>query len=216
MRAITKVTCVRCGAVLAGVLLASCAATIPAPKIDSPIAPVRVACAPAARADLTARPTAEAEQAVDRVVVTAAPEDAGVLVSRGWYKSRNDERDATIALFDLALTRADANTPVDRIHWSYGWAMFNLKDYSCALAHFDAARQAAPDQVRWLPQTLAVTYWQLGDHDTAIRWYELAARNEPGCWIDARAAERCTRGWLRPERRALGELLTAWKRKRFS
>lgn len=199
---------------LVGMWLAGCAATSTAPKLDYPNNPVAVACASAARGNLPARPAGDAEQALDRVVVTAAPEDAGVLLSRGWIKSREGERDATVALFDLAMTRADADTPIDRIHWSYGWAMFNLKDYACALAHFDEARKAAPDQVRWLPQTFAVTYWQMGDHDAAVRWYEVAARNEPGCWIDARAAERCSRRWLRPERRALGELLTAWKRQR--
>lgn len=195
-----------------GALLAGCAVSGPARMIEPPIAPVSASCVAPAGAHARAANTGAAEQSVERVVITADPEDPGVLVSRGWGKSRDGERAATVALFDLALTRADANTPTDRIHWSYGWAMFNLKDYACALAHFDAARKAAPDQIGWVPHTMAVTYWQLGDRDTAIRWYDHAARNEPGCWIDAKSAGRCSRHWLPQEKRALRELFAAWKR----
>lgn len=197
---------------LAGAMLAGCATSGPAPMIEPPIAPVSVACAPPGGAGGRPVQAGAAEQSLERVQVTADPENAGVIMSRGWRKSREGDRDATIALFDLALARADTDTPVDRIHWSYGWAMFNLEDFGCALAHFNEARKAAPDQVRWLPQTMAVTYWRLGDRDTAVRWYDHAARNEPGCWADPKTAGRCTRAWLPPERRALSELFAAWKR----
>jgi len=196
-------------------LLAACAGTGSTPKTLPPIADASVACPSRTSPVLFPAAAGEAEQLLERVVVSADPESATSLVARGWDSSRGNDRDTTVALFDLALTRPDSNTPADRIHWSYGWAMFNLHDHRCALAHFEQARQAAPDQVRWLPQTLAVTYWQLGERDAALGWYDEAARNEPGCWIDARAAERCTRRWLRQERRALGELLSEWKRRRF-
>lgn len=197
-------------------LLDACAINGAPAMVEPTIAGVSTACAsrPAISAE---RPVqAAAEQSLERVVVSAAPESATSLVDRAWDKSREDDRAVAVALFELALTRPDSNMPVDRIHWSYGWAMFNLNDHACALAHFDLARKVAPERVRWVPSTFAVTYWQMGQRDIALRWYDEAARNEPACWIDARAAERCTRHWLRPERRALGELLTAWKRKRFA
>jgi tetratricopeptide (TPR) repeat protein len=193
-------------------LLAGCAVPGAAPMIEPYIAPISAVCPPRAGGQVVTARGDTAEQAVDRVDVTADPDNAGVLMSRGWLKSRDGERDATIMLFDLALSRADTDTPVERIQWSYGWAMFNLHEHACALAHFDEARKAAPDQVRWVPYTLAVTYWQLGERDTAIRWYDHAARNEPGCWMDARAAGACSRYWLPQERRALRELFAAWKR----
>lgn len=184
--------------------------------VESPIEGVSAACAPRAAVSQVNAVQVAAEQSLERVVVLADAERATSLVGRAWDKSRKDDRAGAVALFELALTRPDSNMPVDRIRWSYGWAMFNLNDHACALAHFDLARRAAPEQVRWVPFTFAVTYWQMGARDVALAWYDEAARNEPGCWIDARAAERCTRHWLRPERRALGELLTAWKRKRFA
>lgn len=193
--------------------LGGCASSTSTRWVGPPIPGVGTACAPRAETKHFAE-AGEAEQSMGRVVVTAAPESATSLVSRAWDKSRTNDRAGTVALFDLALTRPDSNQPIDRIQWSYGWAMFNLNEYSCALAHFDQARQSAPTQINWVPYTLAVTYWQMGARDVALRWYDESARNEPRCWIDARAAERCTRHWLRQERRALGELLTVWKRKR--
>ncbi len=200
---------------IAAALLAACAAPGPPPRVMPPIAGVSAACAPRTVPVQSSGKAGEAEQSVERVVVSADPESAASLVARAWERSRNNDRDTTVALFDRALTRRDGSMTVDRIQWSYGWAMFNLRDHRCALAHFEEARQAAPDQVRWLPQTLAVSYWQLGERDVAVRWYDEAAKNEPGCWIDAKAAARCSRHWLQQERRALGELLTEWKRWRI-
>jgi tetratricopeptide (TPR) repeat protein len=177
------------------------------PSIDG----VSIACASGAIANTSGGNAASPEQLIERVVVTAEPESAAALTSRAWERSKVGDRETTVALFDLALLRADDNVPTARIQWSYGWAMFNLKEHACALAHFDEARKAAPDDYRWVSYTYAITYWQMGQRDVAIDWYETAAKNEPGCWIDAKAAERCTRHWLRQERRALGELLTAWK-----
>lgn len=196
---------------LVGTLLAGCALPGAAPMIERPIAPVSTACMPRS-GNIAAAPAGAAEQSVDRVVVKGDPGDAGQIMSRGWLQSKEGNRDATIALFDLALTRPDADTPAERIHWSYGWAMFNLRDHACALAHFNEARKAAPETTRWVPYTLALTYWQLGDRDTAIRWYDHAARNEPGCWNDAKAAGTCSRYWLPQEKQALRELFAAWKR----
>ncbi len=201
--------------VVLATLLAGCAGTGTAPLVAPPMEAVSTACASRAAPDTVSARAAEVEQSLERIVVSADPESATSLMARAWDRSRSDDRDGAMKLFDLALTRPDSNTPTDRIHWSYGWAMFNLNDHRCALAHFEQARQAAPEKISWLPQTLAVTYWQMGEHDVALRWYDEAAKNEPGCWIDAKAAERCARHWLRQERHALGLLLTAWKQRRF-
>jgi tetratricopeptide (TPR) repeat protein len=197
-------------------LLTGCANTGTSPERMPPIASVSTACAVRVVSDVHIATSRVAEQSVERVVVTADPESATSLVARAWDHSRAGDRERTMKLFDLALLRADNNMPVDRIQWSYGWAMFNLNQHRCALAHFEQARLAAPDQIRWLPQTLAVTYWQMGEREVALRWYDEAAKNEPACWISAKAAEACTRHWLRQERQALGHLLTAWRRKRHT
>lgn len=152
-----------------------------------------------------------AEQALPRVVVSAASDSASSYVERGFRKSLQGDRDGAIAAFERALAHTEPDLEADRMRWSYGWAMFNAKDYRCALAQFEQARRIAPQQVSWLPQTLAITYWQLGEHENAIAWYHVAATGAPGCWADARSAEACTRHWQRAERRALGEVISAWK-----
>ncbi|MBL8522178.1 MAG: hypothetical protein JNN20_00675 [Betaproteobacteria bacterium] len=159
---------------------------------------------------------APAEQSVEKVVVRAELDSASSIVERAWDKSLAGDREGTIALFNLAASHPRSNLTVDRILWSYGWAMFNLRDYPCALSRFEEARQAAPNQDSWVPQTLAITYWQMGQHDIAATWYDVAAKGAPACWSSAKAAESCTRHWLKSERRALGELVTYWKAKRYS
>lgn len=201
---------------LAATLLIGCGSTRTAGFVEPPIEPVSSACvSPRVSRAATANTVTDAEQSVERIVVSADPESASSLASRAWDRSRADDRNETVRLLELALTRADNNMPVDRIHWTYGWAMFNLNEHRCALAHFEQARRLAPDQISWVPHTFAVTYWQMGEPDLAINWYDVAAKNTPGCWIDAKAAARCTRRWLRQEQRAMGLLITAWKQRKL-
>jgi tetratricopeptide (TPR) repeat protein len=195
-------------------LLPACA-TLESPRTPlPPLPPLTAACM---QLDAPAVNPASAENALpdERVTVTAQTDHADELIERGWRKSLEGDRATVIRLYARALNRTDATWRTERIHWSYGWAMFNLGDYACALAHFERSRQLDPSTAAWLPQTLAVTYWQLGQRETALEWLDAAAHAEPGCWADARAAVQCTRHWQAKERRALGELLHARKEWKF-
>lgn len=195
--------------------LAGCAATAYPDLNRQPMPRIAESCEPHG----TVTPLASAgtaEQVVERIQVTADPESAGSLVSRAWDASRAGNREKTIALYDLALQRADNSWPRGRIEWSYGWSMFNLKEHACALAHFEEARIGDPTFVQWVPYTYAVTWWQLGQRDLGIDWYDEAVRTNPACWREIKSAGQCSSRWLAQEKRALAELLFARKARRFA
>jgi tetratricopeptide (TPR) repeat protein len=161
-----------------------------------------------------ALPSEPAGDAVDRVTVSAQTDHADDLIERAWKKSLEGDRGTVMRLYARALNRTDATWRTERIHWSYGWAMLNLGDYACALAHFERSRSLDAANATWLPHTLAVTYWLKGERDIALEWFDRAANADLGCWASAKSAERCTQRWQPKERKAMGELLHArqtWK-----
>ncbi|MBL8519345.1 MAG: hypothetical protein JNK75_01620 [Betaproteobacteria bacterium] len=200
---------------LSSALLLQACVTAPDERIALPdLPPLTPACVQF-EAPQAASAAQGAAQPLERVTVRAPTDPADALIERAWQKSLEGDRATVMRLYARALNRTDATWRTERIHWSYGWSMFNLGDPGCALAHFGRARDLdAAAAESWLPQTLAVTYWQMGAHDTAQHWFDSAARANPGCWSDARKAEGCTRHWQPKERKALGELLharRAWK-----
>jgi tetratricopeptide (TPR) repeat protein len=149
------------------------------------------------------------------VAALAPTRTARVLLDEAYQHALDGRRDEAIRLYDLALRFPDNDRPIDRVQWSYGWGMFALQDYGCALARFEAARAASPDAVSWLPQTLAVVYWRLGDKERAIGWYGVAARNLATCWAAPKSVAYCTRHWRPHEQRAVLEVNAAWRAARF-
>lgn len=159
-------------------------------------------------------PSPPAADARERVTVSARTDHADDLIERAWKKSLEGDRGTVMRLYARALNRTDATWRTERIHWSYGWAMLNLGDYACALAHFERSRSLDPASATWLPHTLAVTYWLEGEREIALEWFDRAVNADLGCWASAKSAERCTQRWQPKERKAMGELLHArreWK-----
>jgi tetratricopeptide (TPR) repeat protein len=188
------------------------------PRVDyiTGIATIEQACQTTAPARPATALTSADVQKVDRIEVVADPESAASLVARGFALSLTGDIAGTNALLNLALLRADTATPANRVRWSHGWAMFNLRQHQCALAHFAAAYQANPDDARWAHYTYAVTYWQMGDSARAIQFYAEAVAQEPECWLDIKTSIRCTGRWRNQEKRAWGELFAAWRQYRVA
>ena len=189
-----------------------------APRVDyvAGIATIEQACQTTAPAPVAPAVTSTDVQKVDRIEVVADPESAASLVARGFALSLTGDVAGTNALLNLALLRADTATPANRVRWSHGWAMFNLRQHECALAHFAAAYQANPDDARWAHYTYAVTYWQAGDRARAVQFYEEAVAQEPECWRAINTSIRCTSRWRNQEKRAWGELFAAWRQHRVA
>lgn len=212
-----------CACLISAALLAGCAsdgantnarsAQLPAyPKVD-----LATACsqsAPAPQKPEAARPAAGVP--TETLVAALAPtRTARVLLDEAHQHALEGRRDEAIRLYNLALRFPDNDRPIDRVQWSYGWGMFALQDYGCALARFEAARAASPDTVSWLPQTFAVVYWRLGDKERALEWYRVAVRNLATCWAAPKSVAYCTRHWRPHEQRAVLEVNAAWRAARF-
>jgi tetratricopeptide (TPR) repeat protein len=208
-------------------LLSGCNALEPAfndataknlPRVDyvAGIASIEQACQHMAPSQTASAISGSDIQKVDRIEVVADPESAASLVARGFALSLTGDIAGTNTLFNLALRRADTATPANRVRWSHGWAMFNLRRHECALAHFTAAYQANPDDARWAHYTYAVTYWQMGNKERAVQFYAEAVAQEPECWRDIKTSIRCTGRWRNQEKRAWGELFAAWRRHRVA
>src|SRR3546814_4983568 len=52
-------------------------------------------------------------------------------------------------------------------------------DFACALTHWHALAQSAPNPPRWLPEAYALALWGLGRHEQAIAWYDTAVLGTP-------------------------------------
>jgi tetratricopeptide (TPR) repeat protein len=184
-------------------------ATQPNPNpnlVRVPIPNVAQSCA------ISATPTLETNTGsppTDRIAVTAQPVDAATLVNLGYESAIAGNREDAVRRYELALKWPDNNWPTHRIQWRYGWAMFQLGDYGCALARFEAASKEDPQAKPWMAQTFAVTWWQLGQRDLATDWYNEAIRNDPSCWREVKSAAQCAQCWRPMEKRALAELLHA-------
>jgi tetratricopeptide (TPR) repeat protein len=200
------------------ILLVAACATGPANDLrlpEFPDAQVSTSCKSTAPAspvaiDVKAAPNPEA-----LVAAVAPSRTARYFLGEGYLAAQAGNRGEAIRFFELAVRFPDNDQPIDRVQWSYGWGMFALGDYACALARFEAARQASPDTITWLPQTLAVVYWRLGNQQRALDWYAVAVRNLASCWADPKAAAYCTRHWRPAEQRALLEVTAAWRAQRF-
>lgn len=196
-------------------LLFGCASSPSARLPEFPKTKVETDClspssAVAFESKLSATPNADA------LIAAVAPSlTARYFVGEGYLAAADGDRREAIRLFDLAVRFPDNDQPIDRVQWSYGWGMFALGDYACALARFEAARQASPDTIAWLPQTFAVVYWRLGERQRAVDWYAVAVQNSAACWVDPRSAAHCTRRWRPYEQRTLLEVTVAWRAQRF-
>lgn len=188
------------------------------PRVDyiAGTASIEQACQSAAPAQHATALTGTDIQKVDRIEVVANSENAASFLARGFALLLNGDIAGTNALLNLALKRVDTATSANRVRWSHGWAMFNLRQHQCVLAHFAAAYQANPDDARWAHYTDAVTYWQTGDRARAVQFYEEAVAQEPECWRAINTSIRCTSRWRNQEKRAWGELFAAWRQHRVA
>jgi tetratricopeptide (TPR) repeat protein len=204
-------------AVVSAILTGCASTTTSSPSPQPPAYPsVNLATACPQSAQVRAASLSTPAPNTETLVAALAPtRTARVLLDEAYTHAMEGNRAEAIRLYDLAVRFPDNDRPIDRVQWSYGWGMFALQDYGCALARFEAARAAAPDNTSWLPQTLAMVYWRLGDKERALDWYGVAARNLATCWVAPKSVAYCTRHWRPHEQRAILEVNAAWRAARF-
>lgn len=203
--------------IAAAAFLAGCASG-PAPEPPAyPSVTIASSCPHSAPNTVdAARAASSSELQTETLIASTSPSrTARVLLDEAYAHALDGNRAEAIRLYDLAVRFPDNDRPIDRVQWSYGWGMFALNDYACALARFEAAREAAPTNTSWLPHTLAVVYWRMGDKPRALDWYGVAVRNMASCWADPKNVATCTKRWHRHEQRAILEVNAAWRARRF-
>lgn len=79
---------------------------------------------------------------------------------------------------DLKRAASQADAP-RRAQWAAAWLCAERSDFACALTHWHALAQSAPNPPRWLPEAYALALWGLGRHEQAIAWYDTAVLGTP-------------------------------------
>lgn len=74
---------------------------------------------------------------------------------------------------DLKTAAGQADVP-RRAQWAAAWLCAERGDFACALTHWHALAQSAPNPPRWLPEAYALALWGLGRHEQAVAWYDTA------------------------------------------
>ncbi len=195
--------------------VSGCASTSSQKPPEFPTLNVATVCPAPPRGSAVTNPPTEAPFTETLVAAAAPTRTARHFVDLAYLAAQDGNRDEAIRLYELAVRFPDNDRPMDRIQWSYGWGMFALGEYACSVARFEEARKASPDTVTWLPQTLAVAYWRMGERQRAVDWYNVAVGNLASCWANMKSAAYCTRFWRPHEQRALFEVATAWRAERF-
>lgn len=96
-------------------------------------------------------------------------------------------------------------------HWSYGWTMLSVGEHATAVAHWQRAAGMHPGNPEWVPATIAVGLWSMGARDTALAFFDVAAREQPGRWASVEAVNSTTAGWRPNERLAAQSLHDHWR-----
>jgi tetratricopeptide (TPR) repeat protein len=124
------------------------------------------------------------------------------------YASGRSETGA--ALYVDALTGTSSAPLRMSLHWNHGWDLYRAGDAAAAIEQW---RLAGVDRLKgpsWVPPTLALALWSLGNRDEALRWYAAAVRTEPGLWQSPDLA-RLLPDWREEDRARLAEVAAAWR-----
>lgn len=140
------------------------------------------------------------------------PRNSFALVHRGYLLHASGDIDEGDRDFQRVLDlTADGTDPVNRRRalWSLGWSAYNEGHPAEAVDYWRLAADLHGGQPSWYPYTVAVGLWTLGDQETALAWFDVAARSQPDWTLQAGVARR-TGHWREPERQAMDALFQAW------
>lgn len=136
------------------------------------------------------------------------PRNAEALADRGFAYAMAQSKSKANADFKKALHLDPKNW---RIHWSYGWALFNLSQYDEAIKEWNLSL-THDGPARWMDYAFAVAYWQKGDGLTAISYYDEAVRRNPKTFSTREALLTYTDFWVKKERDTIETVFDAWSR----
>ena len=100
-----------------------------------------------------------------------------------------------------------------RALWSLGWSALNRDRAPEAIEYWRLSIALHGGRPFWQPYTLALAYWQLGDRETALAWYDAAAFSDADWRTADGVASRGTH-WRDEERAAVAALFVEWSARR--
>ena len=139
------------------------------------------------------------------------PKNSAALTHRAYYFNDMGDTQRALRDFDAALAASTAGSAQARhVYWSRGWARYDTGDVDGALQDWQEAGRLHGGTPHWLPYTLALGHWIIGDREAALRWFDIAVASDPVLATDDGLREKI-RNWDERQQVNMLALHDAWK-----
>ena len=139
------------------------------------------------------------------------PKNSAALTHRAYYFNDTGDTQRALRDFDAALAASDvASVQARHVYWSRGWARYDNGEVAAAIADWREAARLHGGSPYWLPYTLALGYWTMGERDEALRWFDIAVTSQPVFATDEGIREKI-RNWDERQQENMMALHQAWK-----
>ncbi len=138
------------------------------------------------------------------------PKDAFALSQRAYVRSIAGDFAGCEEDYLRALESADKKTVTYRhVLWSLGWSKFNMGDDKSAIDYWGQAEQHHGGSPYWLPYTVSLAYWHLGEKELALAYYGAAVKSD-SAWGSPEKIEQKIHHWKAREKKVHGELFAEY------
>lgn len=139
------------------------------------------------------------------------PKNSAALTHRAYYFNDTGDTQRALRDFDAALAASDvASVQARHVYWSRGWARYDNGEVAAAIADWREAARLHGGSPYWLPYTLALGYWTMGERDEALRWFDMAVASQAVFATDEGIREKI-RNWDERQQENMMALHQAWK-----
>lgn len=139
------------------------------------------------------------------------PKNSAALAHRAYYFNDTGDTQRALRDFDAALAASDAGSVQARhVYWSRGWARYDNGEVAAAIADWREAARLHGGSPHWLPYTLALGYWTMGERDEAFRWFDIAMASHAAFATDEGIREKISK-WDERQQENMMALHQAWK-----
>lgn len=139
------------------------------------------------------------------------PRNSVALTHRAYFFNEMGDTQRALRDFDAALAASSpASVHARHVYWSRGWARYDSGDVPGALADWREAAKLHGGSPHWLPFTLALGYWTIGDRELALRWFDVAVAAQPAFATEEGLREKISK-WDERQQENMMALHEAWE-----
>lgn len=143
-------------------------------------------------------------------VLQKYPRDVVTLCNRAYVRGLSGDLKGANEDYERALASAHPKSDQYRhILWSLGWSQFNAGDDIAALNFWKAAELQHGGKPYWVPYTIALSNWRLGNNELALAQYDMAVKSN-GVWGTETGVKELTHHWKPAEKKIHEELFAAY------